>query len=68
MLLVSVVFSHSEGKHRAHDKERMFASRVLDEFARLIIQEKMDGVCKELKGREGKRGEAELLSMVSIVR
>jgi nucleolar pre-ribosomal-associated protein 1 len=46
----------------------MFASRVLDEFARLIIQEKMDGVCKELKGREGKRGEAELLSMVSIVR
>lgn len=44
MLLVSVVFSHSEGKHRAHDKERMFASTVLDEFARLIIQEKMDGV------------------------
>jgi nucleolar pre-ribosomal-associated protein 1 len=56
--LVSVVLSHSEGKHRAHDKERMFASRVLDEFARLIFQEKMDGVCKELKGREGKRGEA----------
>jgi hypothetical protein len=36
----------------------LLVSRVLDEFARLIFQEKMDGVCKELKGREGKRGEA----------
>ncbi|KAJ6752247.1 hypothetical protein OIU85_002652 [Salix viminalis] len=68
MSLISVIFSHSEGKYRANDRERIFVSRALDKFARLIVQEKMDGVYKELNSKDGKREKAVLLLMASIVR
>ncbi|CAK7338479.1 unnamed protein product [Dovyalis caffra] len=66
--LISAIFSHSEGKYRANDKQRMFVSRALDKFAQLIVQEKMDGVCKELNSKDGKREKAALLLIASIVR
>ncbi|KAJ6423215.1 hypothetical protein OIU84_024200 [Salix udensis] len=68
MSLISVIFSHSEGKYRANDRERIFVSRALDKFARLIVQEKMDGVYKELNSKDGKREKAVLLLVASIVR
>ncbi|KAG5255195.1 Nucleolar pre-ribosomal-associated protein [Salix suchowensis] len=68
MSLISVIFSHSEGKYKANDRERIFVSRALDKFARLIVQEKMDGVYKELNSKDGKREKAVLLLMASIVR
>ncbi|KAJ6950483.1 hypothetical protein NC651_004216 [Populus alba x Populus x berolinensis] len=68
MSLISVIFSHSEGKYSANDRERIFVSRALDKFARLIVQEKMDGLYKELNSKDGKREKAVLLLMASIVR
>ncbi|KAJ7014998.1 hypothetical protein NC653_004328 [Populus alba x Populus x berolinensis] len=68
MSLISVIFSHSEGKYSANDRERIVVSRALDKFARLIVQEKMDGLYKELNSKDGKREKAVLLLMASIVR
>ncbi|GAV68651.1 Npa1 domain-containing protein [Cephalotus follicularis] len=66
--LISVILSHPDGKYKSNDKERIGVSRALDKFARLIIVEKMGDVYKELNSKEGKRQNAALLLMASIVR
>ncbi|KAL5548345.1 hypothetical protein UlMin_003576 [Ulmus minor] len=66
--LVSVILSHPDGLYRPNDKEGIAISSVLDTFSRLIIQEHLQDVYKELNGREVKGQNAALLLMASIVR
>lgn len=66
--LISAIFSHPVGLYKPNDKERVGVSRVIDRFARLIIDEKMDDIYKELNSKEGKRQNAALTLMASIVR
>ncbi|KAL2944584.1 Nucleolar pre-ribosomal-associated protein 1 [Bienertia sinuspersici] len=68
MLLISVILGHSEGKYRPNDYGRIAISRVLDKFAKLIIEEKLDDIYKELNSKDGKRQKAALLLVASIVR
>ncbi|XVF79543.1 hypothetical protein PTKIN_Ptkin14bG0231500 [Pterospermum kingtungense] len=63
--LISAILSHSEGR-RYNDK--LGVSRVLDKFARLIVDEKLEDVYKELNSKDGKRQNAALLLMGSVVR
>ncbi|KAJ8763357.1 hypothetical protein K2173_002240 [Erythroxylum novogranatense] len=66
--LVSAILSHSDGKYQPDDKKRIAVSRVLDKFARMLVAEKLEDICKELSSKEGKRQNAALLLMTSIVR
>lgn len=68
MLLISVILGHNEGKYKADDFGRLGISRVLDKFAKSIIEEKLDDVYKELNCKEGKRQKAALLLVAAIVR
>ncbi|PON51517.1 Nucleolar pre-ribosomal-associated protein [Parasponia andersonii] len=66
--LVSVILSHPDGMYRPNDKEGLAISRVLDKFARLVIDEQLQDVYKELSSRETKSQNAALQLMASIVR
>ncbi|GAB4859794.1 hypothetical protein Ancab_011274 [Ancistrocladus abbreviatus] len=66
--LISVILDHPEGKYRPNVTGRISVSRVLDRFAKKIIEEKMDDVYRELNSNEGKRQKAALLLMGAIVR
>ncbi|KAF5728208.1 hypothetical protein HS088_TW21G00353 [Tripterygium wilfordii] len=66
--LVSTILSHPEGIYRSNDKEIIQVSRVIDKFARVIVEEKMELVCKELRSKDGKCQKAALLLLASIVR
>ncbi|KAL5804145.1 hypothetical protein ACOSQ3_030945 [Xanthoceras sorbifolium] len=66
--LISAILSHPEGIYKPDDKERVVVSRVIDKFARMILDEKMSDIYKELNSKEGKRQNAALLLMASIVR
>lgn len=66
--LISVILSHLNGKYIPNDKERIGVSRVLDKFAKLLIEEKLGDVYKELNSKEGKCQKAALLLMAAIVR
>ncbi|XP_021758900.1 uncharacterized protein LOC110723822 [Chenopodium quinoa] len=68
MSVISVILGHSEGKFRSDVPGRIAISRELDKFAKLIIEEKLDDVYKELNSKDGKRQNAALLLMASIVR
>ncbi|XP_017980621.1 PREDICTED: uncharacterized protein LOC18594767 isoform X1 [Theobroma cacao] len=63
--LISAILSHPEGR-RYNDK--LGVSRVLDKFARLIVDEKLEDVYRELNTKDGKRQNAALLLMGSVVR
>ena len=63
--LISAVLSHPEGR-RYNDK--LGVSRVLDKFARLIVDEKLEDVYKELNSKDGKRQNAAILLMGSVVK
>ncbi|XWS10328.1 hypothetical protein CRYUN_Cryun39dG0066900 [Craigia yunnanensis] len=63
--LISAVLSHPDGR-RYNDK--LGVSRVLDKFARLIVDEKLEDVYKELNSKDGKSQNAALLLMGSVVR
>lgn len=66
--LISAILSHPDGKYRRNDKERIVISRALDKFARLLIEQHLQDVYKELNSKEAKRQSAALLLMASIVR
>lgn len=66
--LISAILSHPEGMYAPNDKERVVVSRVIDKFARMILEEKMGDLYKELNSKDGKRQKAVLLLMASIVR
>ncbi|XP_019455735.1 PREDICTED: uncharacterized protein LOC109356706 isoform X2 [Lupinus angustifolius] len=66
--LISCILSHHEGKYRNNDVHSMFVRKDLDKFARLIIDEYLGDVYKELSSKEMKRQKAALLLMASVVR
>ncbi|CAI0379864.1 unnamed protein product [Linum tenue] len=66
--LISAILGHPEGKYQPNMKERVAISGVLDRFARTLIEEKLDIICKELNGKEAKHQNAALLLLASIIR
>ncbi|KAI3799706.1 hypothetical protein L1987_35005 [Smallanthus sonchifolius] len=68
MSLINVIFSHKDGVYKPNDVARVPISRALDKFARLILEEKLGDVYKELNSKENKGKNAALLLMASIVR
>ncbi|GLT56603.1 hypothetical protein SLA2020_296340 [Shorea laevis] len=66
--LISAILSHPDGKYVQIGKERTGTSRHLDKFARGVVDAKLDDVYKELNSKEGKRQNAALLLLASIVR
>ena len=66
--LISVVLDHPDGRYRPNCKEGIAISRVLDKFARLIIEEHLQDVYRELNGRDFKSQNAALMLMASVVR
>lgn len=68
MSLINVVLSHGDGVYKANDKARVLVSRSLDKFARLLLEEKLGDVYKELNSKENKGKNAALLMMSAIVR
>lgn len=68
MSLINVILSHKDGVYKPNDVARVPVSRALDKFARLILEEKIGDVYKELNNKEGKGKHAALLLMASIVR
>ncbi|XP_050368197.1 uncharacterized protein LOC126786419 [Argentina anserina] len=66
--LVTAFLSHPDGVYEPNDMGRLAVSRVLDKFARLIIDQQLGDVHKELKSSEGKRQKAALLLLAAIVR
>lgn len=67
LTLVSVILSHYEGMYRVDNVDGV-VSRALDKFAKLIVDEKMEDLYKELKSKDPKRQKAVLLLLASIVR
>ncbi|XP_022717540.1 uncharacterized protein LOC111276058 isoform X2 [Durio zibethinus] len=63
--LISSILSHPEGRRYNY---KLGVSRVLDKFARLIVDEKLEDVYKELNSKDGKRQNAALLLMGSVIR
>ncbi|XP_059441149.1 uncharacterized protein LOC132173627 isoform X2 [Corylus avellana] len=66
--LVSTILGHPYGMYDPKNVERISISRVLDKFAKLLIEEYMADVYKELNSKEVKCQKAALLLMASIVR
>ncbi|KAA8534397.1 hypothetical protein F0562_031914 [Nyssa sinensis] len=66
--LISAILSHPDGKYKPNNKEGNALSKALDKFARLIIEEKLGDLYKELNSKEVKRQNAALLLLASIVR
>ncbi|KAL3736326.1 hypothetical protein ACJRO7_025308 [Eucalyptus globulus] len=65
--LISAILSHPDGKYRQGDASRTFVHRALDKFSRLVVDEKLGDIYKELDSKESKRQNAALQLMVSIV-
>lgn len=68
MSLINVILSHRDGIYKPNDVARVPISRALDKLARLILEEKIGDVYKELNSKEGKGKNGALLLMASIVR
>ena len=66
--LISSILGHPDGVYDPKDGERIAISKVLNKFARLLIDDYMVDVQKELDSKEAKRQKAALLLMASIVR
>lgn len=66
--LISVILGHPDGVYEPNDMGRKRVSRVLDKFARSLIEHQLEDVHKELKSKEAKRQKAALLLLASIVR
>lgn len=66
--LICAILSHADGLYKPNDQERVGTSRAIDKLARMIIDEKMGDVYRELNSKEGKRQNAALLLMASVVR
>ncbi|XP_048131271.1 uncharacterized protein LOC115756006 isoform X2 [Rhodamnia argentea] len=66
--LISAILSHPDGKCRQFDASRTFVHRALDKLSRLVVDEKLEDVYKELDSKEAKRQNAALQLMASIVR
>lgn len=67
LTLVSVILGHYEGMYRVDNVDGS-VSRALDKFAKLIVEEKLDGLCKMLNSKDPKQQKAVLLLLSSIVR
>jgi nucleolar pre-ribosomal-associated protein 1 len=61
--LIQTILSHPEGKDRSTD-----IGRAIDQFGRLLVEEKLDDIYKELNSKEGKQQSAALSLLASIVR
>ncbi|KVI09717.1 Nucleolar pre-ribosomal-associated protein 1, N-terminal [Cynara cardunculus var. scolymus] len=68
MSLINVILSQKDGLYKPNDVARLSVSRALDKFARLILEEKLGDVYKELNSKEGKGKNAALLLMASVVK
>ncbi|XP_056167551.1 uncharacterized protein LOC130134424 isoform X1 [Syzygium oleosum] len=66
--LISALLSHPDGKYRQFDASSTVVHRALDKFSRLVVDEKLDDIYKELDSKEAKRQNAALQLMASIVR
>ncbi|XP_074349561.1 uncharacterized protein LOC141689235 isoform X2 [Apium graveolens] len=67
LTLVSVILGHYEGMYRVENVDGS-VSRALDKFAKMIVEEKLDGLCKMLNSKDPKQQKAVLLLLSSIVR
>ncbi|CAL9226999.1 unnamed protein product [Arabidopsis halleri] len=61
--LIQTILSHPDGKDRSTD-----IGRAIDQFGRLLIEDKLDDIYKELNSKEGKQQSAALSLLASIVR
>ncbi|XP_057545063.1 uncharacterized protein LOC130824182 isoform X1 [Amaranthus tricolor] len=68
MSLIAAILRHSDGIYKIDDHGRIVISRALDKFAKLIVEDKLDDVYRELNSKDGKRQKAALLLVASIVR
>ncbi|PKI67693.1 uncharacterized protein LOC116192162 isoform X1 [Punica granatum] len=66
--LISALLDHPDGRYVQGDRTRIAHCRVLDDFARLLVDEKLEDVYGELNSKEAKRQKAALQLMASIVR
>uniref|UniRef100_A0A5B6YI04 Nucleolar pre-ribosomal-associated protein 1 N-terminal domain-containing protein n=1 Tax=Davidia involucrata TaxID=16924 RepID=A0A5B6YI04_DAVIN len=66
--LFSAILSHTDGKYKPNNIEGNAISQALDKFARMIIEEKLGDLYKELNSKEAKRQNAAFLLLTSIVR
>lgn len=66
--LISALLSHPDGRYGGGDKTMIAQCRALDNFARLVVDDKLEDVYKELNSKEAKRQKAALLLMASVVR
>lgn len=66
--LISAILSHPDGKYRQFDASSTVVHRALDKFSRLVVDEKLDDIYRELDSKEAKRQNAALQLMASIVR
>ncbi|PWA96465.1 hypothetical protein CTI12_AA038640 [Artemisia annua] len=68
MSLLNVILSHRDGLYNASDIDRISLSRALDKLARVVLEEKMEDVYKEMNGKESRAKNAALLLLGSVVR
>lgn len=66
--LISAILSHPDGKYKLNDRNNIGVSRVIDKFTRLLVEEKLEDIYKELNSKEGKRQNAALSLLASMVR
>ncbi|KAM7519592.1 hypothetical protein LguiB_018554 [Lonicera macranthoides] len=66
--LISAILSHPDGKYKAENTGGTAMSRALDKFARLILEEKLGDIYKELNSKDAKCQNAALFLLASIVR
>nr|POE55391.1 hypothetical protein CFP56_61659 [Quercus suber] len=66
--LISAILGHPDGVYDPKDGERIAISKVLNKFARLLVEEYMVELQKELDGIEVKCQNAALLLLALIVR
>ncbi|CAK9159648.1 unnamed protein product [Ilex paraguariensis] len=66
--LISTILCHPDGKYSHDDLKGVGMSRDLDKFARLIVNENLGDLYKELNSKEAKRQNAVLSLLASVVR
>ncbi|KAL9254329.1 Nucleolar pre-ribosomal-associated protein 1-like protein [Drosera capensis] len=68
MGLVTAILDHPEGKYSREDSSRAVVSKGLDRFGKLIVEECLGDVYKELNSRDWKKQRRALRVVTSVVR
>ncbi|KAK4804939.1 hypothetical protein SAY86_004756 [Trapa natans] len=66
--LISALLSHPDGRYGEGGEKMIAQCRALDNFARSVVDEKLEDVYKELNSKDAKRQKAALRLMASVVR